>query len=264
MVENLEFKNYVKVKMAENSTFLAYGKGKVYLSVYDGTRKVNVSLNDVLYVPRIQNKLLSLPTMTEKGVEVQFKGQICKIIIDKKSFTIGHKHGKLYKLNSEPIHTSCLGSTVDNDRSISIWHCRLGQLGADNMKKSMKEELVDGMDCRITEEINEQVCQGCLIGKQHGNPFPKASSSRATEVLATVHSDVCGPIPIESLGKPRYFVTFIDDSSRYTCVYFMNHKSEVLEKFKEFINLTTNQTGNKIKKLHSDNGGEQCSEEFVA
>ena len=101
-------------------------------------------------------------------------------------------------------------------------------------------------------------------GKQHRNPCPKASSSRATEVLATVHSDVCGPIHVESLGKSRYFVTFIDDSSRYTCVYFMKHKSEVLEKFKEFVTLTTNQTGNKVKKLRSDNGGEYWSEEFVA
>ena len=50
--------------------------------------------------------------MTERGAEVQFKGQFCRVIIDGKSFTIGHKHGELCKLNSEPVHTSYLGSQL--------------------------------------------------------------------------------------------------------------------------------------------------------
>ena len=55
--------------------------------------------------------------MTEKGAEVQFKGQFCKITIDDKSYNIGNKYGKLYKLNLEPVQNSCFGSTVDDDRS---------------------------------------------------------------------------------------------------------------------------------------------------
>ena len=263
MVEYKSFKSPVKVKLADNSTLYAYGKGSVALLAYDGTRQVSVTLHDVLYVPRIQNKLLSLPTVTEKGAEVQFKGQFCRIIIDDKSYTIGHKYGKLYKLNSEPVQTSYFGSTAGGNRSQSIWHYRLGHLGANNMKKMLKEGLVDGMDCSMAELENEQVCQGCLMGKQHRNPFPKASATRAAEVMTTIHSDVCGPINVESLGKSKYFVTFIDDMSRYTHVYFLKHKSEVLEKFKEFVNLTTNETGNQVKILRTDNGGEYCSHEFA-
>eukprot|EP00795_Rhopilema_esculentum_P001877 gene1877-biopygen10409 len=119
------------------------------------------------------------------------------------------------------------------------------------------------MDFNITDDVNEQVCEGCLMGKQHRNPFPKESFNRASEVLATIHSDVCGPINVESLGKSRNFVAFIDDASRYTHVYFIQHKREVLDKFKEFVNLTTNQTGKKVKKLRTDNGGEFCSKEFA-
>jgi transposase InsO family protein len=58
-------------------------------------------------------------------------------------------------------------------------------------------------------------------------------------------------------------VTFIDDKSRYTAVYFMKTKDEVLDKFKEYEAMVTNITGKKIKILRSDNGGEYTSKEFV-
>ena len=52
--------------------------------------------------------------------------------------------------------------------------------------------------------------------------------------LQLIHSGVCGPMPVESLGGQRYFVTIIDDYSRCCMVHFMKHKSEVMSKFKEF------------------------------
>ena len=56
---------------------------------------------------------------------------------------------------------------------------------------------------------------------------------------------------VTSVGGSRYFVTFIDDYSRYTTVYMMKHKSEVLAKFTEFVNLVENRTGLKVKRLNS-------------
>jgi len=80
--------------LADNSILFPYGKGDVYLAVYDGTEKVNVMLKEVPYGAKIQNKLLSSPSMTEKGATVEFKGQSCKISIHGKTYSIGHKHGK--------------------------------------------------------------------------------------------------------------------------------------------------------------------------
>ena len=57
-------------------------------------------------------------------------------------------------------------------------------------------------------------------------------------------------------GRFQYFITFIDDLSRYCYVYLMMHKSETFEKFKEFHNEVENQHGKKIKALWSDHGGE--------
>ena len=77
-----------------------------------------------------------------------------------------------------------------------------------------------------------------------------------------MHSDVCGPTNTQSLGVIRYFVTFTDDKSRYTAIYIMKSKDEVFQKFNEFEAMATNITGNNIKVLRSENGGEYMSKKF--
>ena len=63
-------------------------------------------------------------------------------------------------------------------------------------------------------------------------------------------------------GGARYFLTFIDDFSRFTFVYLIKEKSEVIDKFKDFLHFVKNQYGKSIKVLRSDNGGEYVSNEF--
>lgn len=84
MAGYMNFKNLLKVKLADNRILLAYGKNNASLFVYDGARKVNVTSNDALYVSRNRNKLLSLSAVTERGAEVQFKRNSGKITIDGK------------------------------------------------------------------------------------------------------------------------------------------------------------------------------------
>lgn len=74
------FKSPLKIRLADDSTILAYGKGNSRAAVYDGKEKGSLLLTDVLYVPKLQIRLLSLPTMTEKGVTLQFKGQFCHLL----------------------------------------------------------------------------------------------------------------------------------------------------------------------------------------
>ena len=62
----------------------------------------------------------------------------------------------------------------------------------------------------------------------------KTRGERSTELLGIVHSDVCGKIKTKSLGGAEYFVTFIDDQSRYVWTYVLKHKSEVFKRFTEW------------------------------
>ena len=260
MDDYTNFKKPLQIRIADNTILFAYGKGNLRVLVFDGKEKLNIMLKEVLYVPKLRNKLLSLPSMTEKAVEVQFKGQSCKLVIDDKVYSIGHKHGKLYKLNVEPEHSCCFGS-ADECNDLTLWHNRYGHLGYDNLKLLSDKSMVDGMDLKSKEKADQE-CKACAFGKQTRQSFPKKSSHQSTQLLELIQSDVCGPMNVASVGASRYFVTFIDDFSRYNAVYFMKNKSEVLDKFKEFVAVSENQTGKKVKRLRADNGGEYTSGEF--
>ncbi|KAK8512047.1 hypothetical protein V6N12_018528 [Hibiscus sabdariffa] len=92
-------------------------------------------------------------------------------------------------------------------------------------------------------------------------PF-NGKGERASDLLGLIHSDVCGPMNTQTRGGFHYFITFTDDFSRYGYIYLMRHKSEALEKFKEFRNEVQNQPGKSIKALRSDRGVEYLSHEF--
>ena len=76
--------------------------------------------------------------------------------------------------------------------------------------------------------------------------FPR-NESKAKGILEIIHSDVCGPMSSKSLSGYSYYVSFIDEFSRNTWVYFMKNKDKVFSKFKEFKALIENHTENKIK-----------------
>ena len=94
------------------------------------------------------------------------------------------------------------------------------------------------------------------MGKRCRESFPKRWENRAKDVLEIIHSDVCGPMENVLIGGSRYFLTFTDDFSRNTFVYFLKNKSDVLKYFKEFVTMAEKQTGKCVKALRSDNGTE--------
>ena len=89
-------------------------------------------------------------------------------------------------------------------------------------------------------------------------PF-KGKGERVDRLLDLIHIDVCGPIFVHARGGFIYFITFIDDYSRYGYLYLMRYKSETFERFKEFRNEEEKQLGRSIKSLRSDRGGEHLS-----
>ena len=80
------------------------------------------------------------------------------------------------------------------------------------------------------------------------SPFT-GHGDRVTELLDLVHTDVCGPMTTQSREEYSYFITFIDDLSRFGHVYLMKHKSEAFDKFKEYQSMVEKQTGHSIKAL---------------
>ncbi|XP_071689194.1 uncharacterized mitochondrial protein AtMg00300-like [Rutidosis leptorrhynchoides] len=101
-------------------------------------------------------------------------------------------------------------NTVSNDRSLtSQWHQRLGHMSDKGMKMLVSNGKIPGL-----KRVESDFCESCVLGKKKKVTFAKADRTLKAQKLELVHTDVFGPTPVSSLGGARYYVTFIDDSTR--------------------------------------------------
>jgi transposase InsO family protein len=150
-------------------------------------------------------------------------------------------------------------TTTTEDQS-HLWHRRYGHLGWSGLKLLQEKNMVKGLP---SFQAHTRVCEECLVGKQQRDPFPKKSTWRASQILQLVHADICGPINPISNSKKRYIISFIDDYSRKTWVYYLVEKSEALYVFKSFKTKVEKEIGLCIRGLRTDRGGEFTSLEFT-
>ena len=251
------------VSLADKSEITCLGRGDIRANIFSGDNgKVPILLKNVLYVPGLKRRLLSISSLTESGAIIIFQGSSCTIIINDKKYELGHKHGKLWKLNNVATCCSAVTTPAENGtNTLSLWHQRFGHVNVKDVEKLHTEKLVEGMKMVKLKQLDNN-CEGCAVGKATRQPFPKSSSKKSSAVLDLIHSDVCGPLNIPSVGGSIYFVTFIDDYSNFVYVYLLKRKSEVFEKFVEYLAMAENFTGKRLKKFRSDNGGEYVGEEF--
>jgi histone deacetylase 1/2 len=105
----------------------------------------------------------------------------------------------------------------------------------------------------FSESNKESVCDACQMAKSHQLPYPK-STSVSTSPLELVFSDVWGPAS-ESFGRFKYYVSFIDDYSKFTWIYLFKKKSDVFQKFHDFQNHVERLFDKKILAMQTDWGG---------
>ena len=87
-------------------------------------------------------------------------------------------------------------------------------------------------------------------------------SARNLAPLELIHSNLCEMNGELTKGGNRYFMTFIDDCTRFCYVYLLKSKYEALHYFKVYKAEVENQLERKIKHIRSDRGGEYFSNEF--
>ena len=107
-----------------------------------------------------------------------------------------------------------------------------------------------------------ELCENCVYGKKKRVRFLKVGKHKKSEKLELVHTDVWGSTQLKYLGGYHYYVNFINDATRKTWVYCIQHKFHVFVTFKKWIALVENETGKRLKCLRYDNGGEYCRKEF--
>ena len=130
-----------------------------------------------------------------------------------------------------------------------VWHARLGHIGQERMARLAREGLIGNLT-----KVTLPTCEHCLVEKSKRKPFGK--TTRASFPLQLIHSDIYGPMNVRARHGDSYFITFIDDFTRYSHVYLISHKSEALDCFRRYVSLVENQLDNSIKALKTDHGRE--------
>lgn len=109
--------------------------------------------------------------------------------------------------------------------------------------------------------LNEVVCEHCIKGKLSPTKFSE-SKRREKEPLRLVHSNLCGPMQTATPSGNKYFLTLIDDYSRFTVVRLLKSKDEVPGVIKEYIAAMSTRFNRKPFALRTDNGKEYVSSEL--
>lgn len=251
------------VRLGDNRTVEGEGIGNVRIRVVQENGSVqNVTLRDVLLVKQLAVNLVSVSATTNSGYTVSFSVDTCRILNKGgKPVCHGVKQGNLWKLLLCRVADSA-ALAHGGPTAADLWHQRLGHINEQALTQALKHGTITGIAGLDPDDIIS-FCEGCTMGKMAAKPFEPVGELRATRRLQTVHSDVCGPITPQSNGGSKYFVTFTDEYSRATSVYFMTRKSETLDKFREFEATVVGETGQRIGTLRSDNGTEYVNKEFT-
>ncbi|KAF7826368.1 Cysteine-rich RLK (receptor-like protein kinase) 8 [Senna tora] len=226
--------------------------------------KAEIELTNVLYIPSFKYNLLSVNRLAKDlNINIIFDSQQC-LIQDLKTRRILAKakvDGNLYLLDNmnNRIETSlkqhCNSVTTCKT---NVWHNRLGHCPFTVFKQI--EEI------KVNSENFPAACDVCHFAKQQRNPFPK-SITRSEHIFDLIHVDLWGPYKEKCIfTNATYFLTIVDDHSRTTWVFLIQHKHVVPQLLGNFIQMIQNQYGKIIKAIRTDRGTEftnsQCDSMF--
>jgi transposase InsO family protein len=88
-----------------------------------------------------------------------------------------------------------------------------------------------------------------MIDASH-SPVNTMMSEQPRQLL---YMDNAGPSQVHSMGGKWYVLVIIDDYSRYSWVFFLKSKDEVLEHFQNLALRLNNEHPNCLKAIRSDN-----------
>lgn len=147
--------------------------------------------------------------------------------------------------------------------SVEELHHHLGHVSHEHAKLLVNKGLVEGVTLDNGSEV--VACESCEWAKGLRKSVSKVmEGDRHMAVWDEIHSDLWGKVPVESINRKLYYVSFTDDYSRYTNVYFLCSKDETFKFYKVYEAWLMNQHKAQIKCLCSDRGGEFLSDEFSA
>lgn len=153
-----------------------------------------------------------------------------------------------------------LTGTAFATMSLHEFHCCMGHANIRALSSMVNRGIITGI--KLTGD-KAGFCKGCAMGQLKHEPFPAHRSSlQAKHYGGRIHSNIWGPVLIESLGCCRYFIVFVDDHSNEVIVAGLRVKSEALEAYRHFEAWAKVHCGTTaISEWQTDSAGEFTSKE---
>jgi len=211
------------------------------------TNSHTLHLSEVLHVPTITKKLLSVSSLCQTNpVSVEFFSNhfLVKDLKTQVPLLKGLHRNGLYHM---PHPSSTPTALITTSTSTQPWHHILDHPS----KRIMRHLSVHNK----LQEPQDQFCVSCSSVKSHKLPF-SSSSLISKQPLEIVYTDVWGPTPTRSLDGFLYYLVFVDHFSKYTWLFPLKNKSDVSFVFSQFKNVVEKFFKFPIVSLYSDNGGE--------
>ena len=247
------------IMAADKRLFFAKGMGDLRIRVPNGESSYTpVILRDALHAPEMALTVVSISRIVKAGFSVSFEGNVCKIV-SKKGTVVGRipsNNNRLYR-----VEHVCAASSTNEVVDIPTLHCRMGHIAADSICALVRSSAIQGIS--LLDNGQPIYCESCEYAKMTRKAIKKErEGAQANAFGEEIHTDLWGPSPTQTLGGRKYYVTFTDDYSRYTQTQLLRSKDEALQAYKDFAAWAKTQHGAKIKRLHSDRGGEYTGDEF--
>ncbi|KAF7761137.1 hypothetical protein Agabi119p4_10546 [Agaricus bisporus var. burnettii] len=212
------FKSYsphrIPIRLADNSTVYSAGVGSVvFQPVVNGKETRAVEFTRGFNI-----------TISAQSIDFQCKG------ISLFTATIHSNNSAELDGSTLTSETAFSVSTLPVD--LSLWHRRFIHHNYADVKSMISKDLVSGLKLE-SNSSPDSICELCLAGKMHSLPFP-SSLNHNRSPLELVHSDLHGLLPVASHSGCKYWITFIDDATRFRAVYLLKAKLEAFEAFKVY------------------------------
>jgi len=235
------------VMMGNDSHASILGVGSIDLKFT--SRKI-VRLKNMQHAPSIKKNLISRSLLCRDEFKLVFESN--KVVVSRYGQFIGkgYKSGDLFHFFLFDFCNKVVNHVCDSNNSVAdIWHSRLCHINFGCMTHFSSMSLIPNFST-----VKGSKCQACLQAKQPRKPH-KAIDERCTTLLE-LHSDICEMNGVLIKGGKIYFVTLIDDATKYCYVFLLKTKDEAFECFKTYKAVVENQLEKKIKRVRSDCGGE--------
>ncbi|KAH9668657.1 Integrase catalytic domain-containing protein [Citrus sinensis] len=217
-----------------------------------------LDLDKTFYIPSFSRNLVSVSRLLPFGFGFNFLGIIFHLLKDSVIVGDGILDDGMFKLHLNPTFDFNLMTmhgnigvkrSALNEQSSMLWHMRLGHISIERIKRLVNDGALEALDF-----TDFGTCVDYIKGKQTNKT--KKGARRGSNILEIVHTDICGPFSKVCLNGQRYFISFIDDYSRYMYLYLLYDKGEALDAFKVYKAEVEKQLGKPIKIVRSDRGGE--------